>query len=315
MSGPNGPNAAPAVEARDLVVRFGTFAAVDRISFSVSRGEIFGFLGANGAGKTTTIRVLCGLLPPTEGDVRVAGVGYADGERAIKDKVGYMSQRFTLYNDLTVEENLQFIASLRKLPSDRFVRRRDELLALIGFHKELDEKVGALSGGTKQKVSLAAAMLHDPEVVFLDEPTAGVTPAGRERFWKLIRLVVEQGKTVFVTTHYMDEAEQCGRIALMREGRLIATGSPDELKQRAFREPLYELHAQPGTSKQWLDVVKGDPSIFDLNPHGVRWHLSVKDESGFARLLERLGPAIASRRIQPTLHDVFVRIVESGAAA
>ncbi|MDE2291060.1 MAG: ABC transporter ATP-binding protein, partial [Elusimicrobia bacterium] len=232
---------APAVEARGLTVRFGDFTAVDKVSFSVSPGEVFGFLGANGAGKTTTIRVLCGLLPPSDGDVRVAGVGYADGERAIKSKVGYMSQKFTLYEDLTVAENLDFIAALRKLDPARYRERRRELLQLIGYPKGLTDKVRDLSGGTKQKVSLAAAMLHDPEVLFLDEPTAGVTPAGRALFWDLIRQVASRGKTVFVTTHYMDEAEQCGRIGLMRDGELVALDTPAGLKRAVFPEQVYEF--------------------------------------------------------------------------
>src|SRR5208283_1687374 len=206
------------VEVSGLTVRFGDFTAVDHISFSVRSGETFGFLGANGAGKTTTIRVLCGLLHPTEGNVRVAGVGFADGERAIKSKVGYMSQKFTLYNDLTVDENLSFIASLRKLDPQIYVRRRQELFDFISFDRSIHDMVSDLPGGTKQQVSLAAALLHDPEIIFLDEPTAGVSPASRIRFWSLIRKLSDSGKTVFVTTHYMDEAEQCGRIALMREG-------------------------------------------------------------------------------------------------
>jgi len=306
----SGANGAPAVEARELVVRFGSFAAVDHISFSVSRGEIFGFLGANGAGKTTTIRVLCGLLPPTEGDVRVAGVGYADGERAIKDKVGYMSQRFTLYNDLTVEENLQFIASLRKLPRERFERRRDELLAMIGFRKELDEKVGALSGGTKQKVSLAAAMLHDPEIVFLDEPTAGVTPAGRERFWKLIRLVVEQGKTVFVTTHYMDEAEQCGRIALMREGKLVAMDTPAGLKKTAFPEPVFEFEPKGQIPYARLEEYEHNGAFSFFEPYGPRFHAAARDTQAWEKERIILERDFNLRQIAPSLEDVFIRLVE-----
>jgi len=259
--------------------------------------------------------VLCGLLRPTSGRVRVAGYDALQDIRPLRKKVGYMSQKFTLYDDLTVEQNLAFAASLRRMDAATLELRSKVLLNVIGFDEPVTTMVRDLPGGFRQEVSLAAAMLHDPDILFLDEPTAGVSPAARLRFWGLIGRVAAEGKTVFVTTHYMDEAEQCGRIALMREGQLIAIGSPDELKQRAFREPLYELNPKPGTPKQWLEAVKSDPSVFDVNPHGVRWHLSVKDEAGFARLLERLGPAIASRRIQPTLHDVFVRIVEAGAAA
>ena len=176
-----------AVEVRDLSVRFGDFYAVKKVSFAVERGEIFGFLGANGAGKTTTIRVLCGLLLPTEGFARVAGLGFEDGDYAIKSKVGYMSQKFTLYNDLTVEENLDFAASLRKLDPADYRKRRTELFELISFDRKLSSKVTDLPSGVKQQVSLAASLLHDPEIVFLDEPTAGVSPAYRARFWTLIR--------------------------------------------------------------------------------------------------------------------------------
>ncbi|MDE2290783.1 MAG: ABC transporter ATP-binding protein, partial [Elusimicrobia bacterium] len=280
------------------------------VSFSVARGEIFGFLGANGAGKTTTIRVLCGLLPPTEGAVRVAGKGYADGERAIKEKVGYMSQKFTLYDDLTIGENLDFIASLRKLEPAFYARRRDELMALISFKKGLGERVGALSGGTKQQVSLAAALLHDPEVVFLDEPTAGVTPAGRDRFWKLIRLVAGSGKTVFVTTHYMDEAEQCGRIALMRSGRLVAMDSPAGLKKSVFPGPVFEFDPRGPLSFAELAAYESHEAFSFFEPYGLRFHAAGAE--GWARWRPELEKTFRIREIAPSLEDVFIRVVESG---
>ncbi|PIR14928.1 MAG: ABC transporter, partial [Elusimicrobia bacterium CG11_big_fil_rev_8_21_14_0_20_64_6] len=239
-----------AVEVDDLSVRFGDFTAVDAVSFKVSPGEIFGFLGANGAGKTTTIRVLCGLLVPSSGKVRVAGLDAADGLMAIKRKVGYMSQRFTLYDSMTVGENLSFAAALRKMPGDVLARRTRELFDTIGFDQPVTMFVRDLAGGYKQELSLATAMLHDPEVVFLDEPTAGVAPAARARFWRLIRKIAASGKTVFVTTHYMDEAEQCGRIALMRAGKLIALDEPGALKTRAFPEPLVEIEAGPGAPEE-----------------------------------------------------------------
>ena len=221
-----------AVEVSDLSVRFGDFIAVDRISFTVRRGEIFGFLGANGAGKTTTIRVLCGLLLPSEGSVSVGGIRFDHNEQAVKAKVGYMSQKFTLYNDMTVEENLNFISSLRKLDLTTYKQRRKELFDFISFDKPLNTIVRDLSGGTKQQVSLAAALLHDPEIIFLDEPTAGVTPASRSRFWQLIRQLAERNKTVFVTTHYMDEAEYCNRVSIMVDGVIAALDSPANLKEK-----------------------------------------------------------------------------------
>jgi ABC-2 type transport system ATP-binding protein len=293
-----------------LTVRFGDFTAVDDVSFRVAPGEIFGFLGANGAGKTTTIRVLCGLLVPTSGRARVAGLDVADGLQAVKHKVGYMSQRFTLYDDLSVAENLAFAAALRKMPDAVLARRTKELFDTIGFDQPVDTLVKNLPGGFKQELSLAAAMLHDPEIVFLDEPTAGVAPAARARFWGLIRRIAATGKTVFVTTHYMDEAEQCGRIALMRTGKLIALDSPEGLKSSAFPEPLYELTAREGAPAGWAERAKADPSVIDASPYGLRWHFGVRDEAGFARLTASLGSSVETRRIKPTLEDVFVRLVE-----
>ena len=301
---------APAVETRELVVRYGDFTAVDHISFSVAPGEVFGFLGANGAGKTTTIRVLCGLLRPSAGFVRVAGLGYEDGERAIKAKVGYMSQRFTLYNDLTVAENLDFIAGLRKMEPGYYARRRRELLELISFQKGLDARVQDLSGGTKQQVSLAAALLHDPEIVFLDEPTAGVTPAGRERFWRLIRLVAGQGKTVFVTTHYMDEAEQCGRIGLMRDGRLVALDSPAGLKKSVFPEPVYEFDPIRRLSFSELSAYAAHEAFAFFESYGPRFHAAAAGPEAWARWAPELGKTFRIRPIAPSLEDVFVRVVE-----
>jgi ABC-2 type transport system ATP-binding protein len=271
------------VEAKDLVVRYGDFTAVDHISFEVGRGEIFGFLGANGAGKTTTIRVLCGLLPPTEGHVRMAGVSYEDGEKAIKERVGYMSQKFTLYTDLTVGENLDFIAALRKMDKETYLRRRQELLDLIGYPKGLDAFLRDLSGGTKQKVSLAAALLHDPEIVFLDEPTAGVTPAGRQKFWALIQDLAKRGKTVFVTTHYMDEAEQCGRIALMRDGKIIATDSPAGLKKSVFPEPVFEFDPIHDLSFAELTAYEHHEGFSFFEPYGPRFHAAPLNPEAWAR--------------------------------
>jgi ABC-2 type transport system ATP-binding protein len=299
-----------AVEADKLTVKFGDFTAVDAVSFRVAPGEIFGFLGANGAGKTTTIRVLCGLLVPTSGDARVAGLDIRDGLAPIKGKVGYMSQRFTLYDDLTVAENLAFGAALRKIPPDALARRTKELFDTIGFDQPATTLVRDLAGGFRQELSLAAAMLHDPEIVFLDEPTAGVAPAARARFWRLIQRIAKSGKTVFVTTHYMDEAEQCGRIALMRDGKLIALDSPEGLKASAFPDPLYELAARDGAPRDWADGAKADPAVDDAEPYGLRWHVSLRDEKGFLGRLPGYGAGVEAHRIKPSLEDVFIRLVE-----
>jgi len=301
-----------AVDVRDLTIRFGDFTAVDRVSFEVRRGEIFGFLGANGAGKTTTIRVLCGLLVPSSGSARVAGLGFEDRGMAIKARVGYMSQRFTLYNDLTVAENLAFAAGLRKLDPAWAASRERELLDFIGFSHPLGELVGDLPAGLKQELALAAAILHDPEIVFLDEPTSGVAPASRARFWELIRRLTAAGKTVIVTTHHMDEAERCDRIALMRSGRLIALDSPAGLKRSTFPGPIYELDAGGADARPFLESLKGRPGILAAQPYGMRFHMAAETEAAWkaVRAATPVPPGLRVRRIEPSLEDVFLRLVE-----
>ncbi|OFZ20003.1 MAG: ABC transporter [Bdellovibrionales bacterium GWB1_55_8] len=302
------------VEVRNLTVKFGEFTAVDDVSFSVRRGEIFGFLGANGAGKTTTIRVLCGLLIPDQGEVQVAGVDLKADAEAIKRKVGYMSQRFTLYDDLTVRENLAFAAALRKISPEQLRLRTEELFGFTGFDRSVNSLVRDLPGGIKQQVSLIAALLHQPEIVFLDEPTSGVTPAARLRFWELIRSLSKNGKTVFVTTHYMDEADQCDRIALMRAGRISALDTPEGLKQSSFPEPIYELelpegdHQAQAAQVAMLQKVNG---VGRLQPHGMRFHFTLT-HSGLEEGVRDLLPETAVlRRIKPSLEDVFIRVVEA----
>jgi ABC-2 type transport system ATP-binding protein len=285
------------------------------VSFTVGKGEIFGFLGANGAGKTTTIRVLCGLLVPNEGYVNVAGTDFSHGEMAIKSKVGYMSQKFTLYNDLSVEENLDFIASLRKLDRAFYLRRRRELFELISFDKPLSSRVIDLPGGIKQQVSLAAALLHDPEIIFLDEPTAGVTPVSRSRFWALIRKIAAAGKTVFVTTHYMDEAEQCGRIALMRSGELIALDTPEGLKQSYFPHPMYEFDPKSDISFSEISKIRESKTFAFFEPYGLRFHASLDMTNSDAnarwdQLKRELEGSFHIQKISPTLEDVFIQAVE-----
>ncbi|BAU48340.1 multidrug ABC transporter ATP-binding protein [Sulfurifustis variabilis] len=307
-------NGAPAVEVANLTVKFGDFTAVDDISFTVGRGEIFGFLGANGAGKTTTIRVLCGLLPPTSGSVTVAGVGFETGEMGIKRRVGYMSQKFTLYDDLTVEENLSFIAALRKLDDATYRRRRDAILGFIAFDRGLDAFVRDMPGGVKQQVALAASMLHDPEIVFLDEPTAGVTPAARARFWALIRDLASQGKTMFVTTHNMDEAEQCERIALMRSGRIVALDTPAGLKGSTFPRPLYELEPEEEGAYGRMQALRGRPGLEYLEPYGLRFHAAFEDSPEGAGLMRELKRDFRLTEIAPTVEDVFIRRVEGREA-
>ncbi len=306
------PTLNAAVSVTELGVDFGNFKAVNQVSFSVAPGEIFGFLGANGAGKTTTIRVLCGLLIPTRGTVTVAGIPYLSEESAdrIKEKVGYMSQKFTLYNDLTVAENLNFTASLRKLERTYYLKRKKELFDFITFDKPESTMVKDLPGGMKQQVSLAASMLHNPEIIFLDEPTAGVTSAAREKFWSLIKSLAKNGKTIFVTSHYMDEVEQCDRIALMRSGELIALDSPKGLKESTFPHPLYELTPKRKIPYSEIEALRS-PDYFDsFQAYGLRFHASPRTAQSWNEFLMRYSEDFDSQIIQPTLEDVFIRLVE-----
>ena len=220
------------ISVRELCKDFGAFRAVDRITFEVSRGEIFGFLGANGAGKTTAMRMLCGLSYPTSGSGTVAGYDVMTQGELIKRRIGYMSQRFSLYEDLTVRENIRLYAGIYGLTRYETLRRTVELLDRLQFRSEIDTLVGELPLGWKQKLAFSVATVHRPEVVFLDEPTGGVDPVTRRQFWELIYEAAAEGMTVFVTTHYMDEAEYCSRISIMVDGQIRALGSPAELKSR-----------------------------------------------------------------------------------
>jgi ABC-2 type transport system ATP-binding protein len=228
------PEPAPdgyAIEARDLTRRFGGFVAVDGITFAVERGEVFGFLGANGAGKTTAIRMLTGLLEPSGGRARVAGFDVAEQPEQVKQRIGYMSQRFALYDDLTVAENVRFFGGVYGLTDGQIRERRDRMLERLGAGQLVGERVGRLPLGWKQKLAFSVALLHAPSVVFLDEPTGGVDPVTRRQFWELIYETAAAGTTVFVTTHYMDEAEYCDRVSIMVAGRIAALGTPGALKE------------------------------------------------------------------------------------
>lgn len=296
------------VMVKNLSVQFGDFFAVKNISFNVKKGEIFGFLGANGAGKTTTIKVLCGVQRPTSGEVQVNGESYED-IAALKSQIGYMSQKFTLYDDLTVYENLSFNSSLRKLDRSFFQSRTKELLNFIGFEYPLHSLVSDLPGGIKQQVSLVVSMLHDPEVIFLDEPTAGVTPYYRNKFWELIRMLASKGKTVFVTTHYMDEAEYCDRIALMRTGEMIALDTPKNLKKNVFPEPLIEI-SNLGNTRNVIEALKEDKNVLSLLPFGSRYHLILKDLAAYKEFKMKYSDVFIIKDVEPNLEDVFVRLVE-----
>ncbi|HUQ94842.1 MAG TPA: ABC transporter ATP-binding protein [Bryobacteraceae bacterium] len=223
----------PAVIIDKLVKKFGTFTAVDQVSLTVARGEIFGFLGPNGAGKSTTIRILCGLLAPTSGRAMVAGYDVASDPESVKQNIGYMSQKFSLYDDLTVEENLSFFGGVYGLPKAKLEERKTYALRMAGLEEKRATMTRLLAGGWKQRLALGCAILHEPPAIFLDEPTSGVDPIARRAFWDLINDLSHLGHTVFVTTHYMDEAEYCHRVALMHGGKVIALGTPGELEQEA----------------------------------------------------------------------------------
>lgn len=222
----------PAVAIRDLVKTFGKFTAVDHISLEVNRGEIFGFLGPNGAGKSTTIRILCGLLTPTSGEATVGGFDVKTEPEKIRANIGYMSQKFSLYDDLTVEENIEFFSGIYSVPRDKRPERKAYVLEMSGLTDRRDTLTGLLSGGWKQRLALGCAILHQPPILFLDEPTSGVDPIARRSFWDLIYSLSKKGHTVFVSTHYMDEAEYCHRLGLLYKGRITALGAPGELRQK-----------------------------------------------------------------------------------
>lgn len=248
-----------AINVKDLLVCFNGFTAVDHISFNITRGEIFGLLGANGAGKTTTIRVLCGLLTPTSGFVSVAGITPDGGSAAIKEQIGYMSQKFTLYDDMSVLENLLFAGSLRKMNSKELQDKIKKLLNFISFNRSVKTFVSDLPAGIKQQVSLAAALLHSPAIIFLDEPTAGVSPAARIRFWELIKDLAQTGHTILVTTHYMDEAQNCDRIAFMREGKIVALDTPHHLMEMAFPSQAQSAFSKKSTLEDvFIKIVGGN---------------------------------------------------------
>jgi ABC-2 type transport system ATP-binding protein len=297
-----------AISIKNLTVKFGTFTAVDNVSFDINEGEVFGFLGANGAGKTTTIRVLCGLLDPTSGSVMLNGLELSRNRNAIKEMVGYMSQKFTLYDDLTVGENMSFKASLRSMDSKAAATKRDELLEFIGFGYDLSTLVRDLPSGVKQQVSLAASLLHDPQVVFLDEPTSGVSPIVRTKFWQLIASLAKTGKTVIVTTHYMDEAEQCGRIVLMREGKLIALDSPEGLKTHAYKQPIAEVNLGSLSKEAKQFFTRNE--VASWWPYGLKFHVVFRPDADPKNFIAGLPNGITAKLIKPSLEDVFIKLVE-----
>jgi ABC-2 type transport system ATP-binding protein len=309
--------AAAAVELRGLSKQFGAFKAVDGVSLSVNEGEIFGFLGANGAGKSTTIRMLCGLLRPTSGTGLVLGIDVARDPEAVKRRIGYMSQRFSLYNDLTVTQNVRFFGGVYGLRGDVARERQEWALSMAGLLGKEHRLTGELPGGWKQRLALACAVMHQPRVVFLDEPTSGVDPISRRRFWRLIDEMAAGGVTVFVTTHYLDEAEYCHRLALIHAGRLVALGTVSELKHVFAGHAVLEVVAP--RAGEALEAISAQPWAIETSLFGTRVHVMVRDEPQarheIARLLAAAGnPASAIQRILPSLEDVFIHHVEEAEA-
>jgi ABC-2 type transport system ATP-binding protein len=299
------------VSATELTRTFGDFVAVDRVSFEVARGEVFGFLGSNGAGKTTVIRMLCGLLEPTSGSGTVAGFNVATQAAEIKTRIGYMSQRFSLYSDLTVDENLRFWAGTYGLWGRPYEERRRWAFELTGLESRRRAIVADLPGGIRQRLALSCALLHRPPVVFLDEPTGGVDPEARRRFWDLIDTLAAEGVTVFVTTHYMDEAERCHRVALMHAGRLLALDTVVELKKMFVPGSVLEVTCrEPARALEHLEDLPGvvDAALFGSHLHAVVHRPENKD--AVSEHLESLGFApVTAEPVLPSLEDVFIRSI------
>jgi len=302
-----------AVKAEGLVRRFGDFTAVDRVSFEVAEGSIFGFLGPNGAGKTTTIRMLCGLLAPSEGSATVAGFDVGREPDKIKESIGYMSQKFSLYADLTVKQNLDFYAGIYSIPRKRRASRIDMALGIAGLRGLEHRLTGTLAGGVKQRLALGAAILHEPRIVFLDEPTAGVDPASRRDFWDLISQLRRQGVTVFVTTHYMDEAEHCDRLILIYAGRKIAEASPRELVTDVIAGTMLEVSGPP--PREVVERVASGSQVKRVQIFGLTSRVLIEDGSTAVERLKDLlseagWPEAQVRPIRASLEDAFMRLIE-----
>ena len=306
--------AANSVVIDKLVKRFGNFIAVDNISLTVRKGEVFGFLGPNGAGKSTTIRMLCGLLTPTSGRAEVAGFDVARKPESVRQNIGYMSQKFSLYNDLKVIENLRLFAGLYEVPAAVLKQRIDWALAMSNLNGQENLITGTLPGGWKQRLALGCAVLHKPPILFLDEPTSGVDPISRRQFWELIHHMAADGVTVFVTTHYMEEAEYCNRLALIYRGKMVALGTPTDLKRNSIKGDL--LLVECDRLGEALDKLKLVPGVIDVAVFGNALHLVV--QSGAAaepQIRNQLGQnGITPGKItpiRPTLEDAFVALTTS----
>ncbi len=306
------------VVVENLRKQFGGFVAVDQLSLKIPMGEVFGFLGPNGAGKSTTIRMLCGLLKPTSGRASVAGFDVGRQPEQVRQNIGYMSQRFSLYNDLKVIENLRLFAGLYSVPSGVLKQRLDWALAMANLEGRENLITGTLPGGWKQRLALGCAVLHKPPILFLDEPTSGVDPVSRRQFWDLIHYMAEEGVTVFVTTHYMEEAEYCNRLALIFRGKMVALGTPSELKHNSMNGELLLVECAPlGPAVEALQLA---PGVLDAAVFGNALHLVVLDAAAAIprtqAFLKDRGITVGSiEKIRPTLEDVFVSVTSERDAA
>jgi ABC-2 type transport system ATP-binding protein len=307
----------PAISVNRLSRRFGDFVAVDDVSFDVRPGEIFGFLGANGAGKSTTIRMLCGLLKPTSGTALVSGVEVARDPEGVKLRIGYMSQKFSLYEALTVDQNIRFFGGVYGLEGERFARRRAFALEMAGLVGREKTPTRDLAGGWRQRLALGCAILHEPPIVFLDEPTGGVDPVSRRQFWRLIDHLSQQGTTVLVTTHYLDEAEHCHRIAVMNAGKLAALGTTRELKQVFAGRPILEVQAPSALAA--MRALEAMPQVEKTSLFGTAVHAVLRSPDTTAERvtgqLRTAGVAATSvSPVEPSLEDVFLDLVEKAGA-
>jgi ABC-2 type transport system ATP-binding protein len=306
------------IEVKDLTKKFGKFTSVDSISFNVKEAEIFGFLGANGAGKSTTIKMLCAILEPTSGDALIGGFSVKKQPEQVKKNIGYMSQKFSLYNDLTAEENINFFASIYGLSKQKLKERKKWILETSGLTDRKDSLTGTLAAGFKQRLALCCAVIHEPKIVFLDEPTSGVDPITRNNFWNLINELSEKGTAVFVTTHYLDEAEYCNRIMLIDSGKIIAGGTPAELKINYFDN--YIIEAKTNKQDEAIKVLERNDLVKSAVYFGINLHITINKTNNYNTdeikniLINQLQQhninVFSMEFIQPSLEDIFVNLIE-----
>jgi len=301
------------IEIKDLTKKFKDLIAVDHVNFKIKKGEVFGLLGPNGAGKSTLVRMLCGILDPTKGAASVLGYDTVKKPEEIKKRIGYMSQNISLYQDLTVEENLDLFAYIYEMPKEEISKRKSEMIEMAGLKGRERDLVSTLSGGLKQRIALGCTTIQAPELLFLDEPTVGIDPISRQIFWSHIYSMAERGVTCFVTTHYIDEAEHCGTLAIMYKGRMIALGPPNELKKTKLKGELVEISCEP--LMKAAEILTGLPICMDVMLHGTTLHVEVEQAT---RAIPELTKALKERnisvnninKIMPGLEDIFVSLIE-----